>query len=163
MQKKQKLTLAKASGIEAGCPFCTAGATHGRPPTGERFWIISGVRAGKTGVAVEPPPDSPLAPYEFTAKMDGEPEYAPCRFMLCQELIEILPSPPVPSWAPPLCLEDAALLDSWVVAFCDNSFVDPKWEICWPRFFDLVAQAWTKRLPIKANEPDIEEVPICIR
>jgi hypothetical protein len=157
MQRKRKLTLAKASGIEARCPFCTADATHGRPPTGERFRIISGIRAGKTGVAVEPPLDFAALPFEFAAIMDGVPEHAPCRVMLRQELIEILPGPFS------LCPGDAAQIDSWVVDFCDNSLVDPKCEICWPRFFDLVAQVWTKRLPIKANEPDIEEVPICIR
>lgn len=87
---------------------------------------------------------------QFPAQFDDEP--GEFRLILGHDLIQLLPAPPPPSWAPPLCLQDAAELDSVVVDFCDKSYHDGEWVLDWLAFYEIVRTIWTKRLPIQSRE-----------
>lgn len=63
-----------------------------------------------------------------------------------------MPPPPTPNWAPPLCLEDAAELDSVVVYFCEKSVRNGKRHLDWSAFFEIIRRIWTRRLPIESHE-----------
>ena len=139
----------RAQGALSGCPFCIA-ACQAVPEIGTRFRIISGFKVGEKGTVVEWPKDFTPIPNQFPAQLDNEPSQF--RIILENELIQILPAPPVPPWAPPLCLQDAADLDSAVVNFCNQSYHGENWNLDWSAFYEIVRTIWTKRLPIESRE-----------
>jgi hypothetical protein len=88
---------------------------------------------------------------EFLAHMDGEP----CNYqqrILRSDIIEPIPAPEPPSWAPPIELRSAAELDQTVVAFCDAGNVAGGWIVDLPAFFEVIRLIWSKRLPLSAGE-----------
>jgi hypothetical protein len=148
-RKKRKPKTAQDWGCLSGCPFCMA-STLGIPKIGTRFRIISGFKVGEKGTVVEWPKDSTPIPNQFLAQFYSEP--GQFRIILKQDLIQLLPAPAPPAWAPPLCLQDAADLDSVVVNFCNKSFQDGEWILDWLAFYEIVSAIWTKRLPIQSRE-----------
>jgi hypothetical protein len=89
-------------------------------------------------------------PNQFPAQLDDEPgQY---RMILENDLIQLLPSPPAPGWAPPLSLQDSADLDLVVVNFCNKSFQDGNWDLDWSAFYEVIRTVWSKRLPIESRE-----------
>jgi hypothetical protein len=147
--KKRKSKTAQDHGCLSGCPFCIA-ASLGIPKTGTRFRIISGFKVGEKGTVVEWPKDSTPIPNQFPVQFDNEP--GEFRIILENELTQLLPAPPPPSWAPPLCLQDAADLDSVVVNFCNKSFQNGEWVLDWLAFYEIVRKIWMQRLPIESPE-----------
>jgi len=140
----------KAHGAAQGCPFCQA-ARRSLPIVGARFRRLSGFEAGRKGTVIQSPAPTPLPQDEFVAHMDGEPHNHQQR-ILFTDIIELLPSPSPPSWAPPIKLHIAAELDKAVVAFCEAGCVTGEWIIDWPRFFGIIQLIWSKRLPLEAGE-----------
>jgi hypothetical protein len=148
-RKKRKPKSPQDHGCLSGCPFCIASAL-GIPKTGTRFRIISGFKVGEQGTVVKWPKDSTPIPNQFLAQL--ETESGQFRIILEEDLIQLLPALPPPSWAPPLGLQDAADLDSVVVNFCNKSFQDGEWVLDWLVFYEIVRTIWTKRLPIQSRE-----------
>jgi hypothetical protein len=147
--RDNKAVPGRAEGALSGCPFCIA-ASQAIPEFGTRFRIISGFKVGEEGTVVEWPKDFTPIPNQFPAQLDNEP--GQFRMILENELIQILPAPPVPAWAPPLCLQDAADLDLAVVHFCNKSFHDGNWDLDWSAFYEVIRTVWAKRLPIESRE-----------
>ena len=140
----------KARGASEGCPFCRA-ARSSVPGVGARFRRLSGFEAGRIGTVVQSPAPHPLSENEFLAHMDGEP----CNYhqrILPQDVIELIPAPEPPSWAPPVELRIAAELDRAVVAFCEAGSVAGGWVLDWPALFEIIRLVWSKRLPLSAEE-----------
>jgi hypothetical protein len=138
-------------GRESGCPFCGA-RFRIIPEIGTRFRIISGYNAGETGTVVEWPKNFPPLPNEFLEQMDSEPTDIQSRVLLEHELVQILPPAPTPDWAPPLCLRDAAELDSVVLYFCNTCYHNAKWKLDWQSFYEVTRKIWTLRLPLEPSE-----------
>jgi hypothetical protein len=84
--------------------------------------------------------------------MDHDPPNVQCRVLLEHELIQVLPPPPTPDWAPPLCLTDAAELDSVVLYFCNRCYRNGKWKMECQAFYEVIRRVWTLRLPIEPHE-----------
>lgn len=150
MNNLQK-THSSMQGILSGCPFCAA-MSFGIPQIGTRFRIISGYSAGVLGTVVEWPKNFTPLPNEFLSQMDNAQPHEQCRVLLEHELIQVLPQPPIPDWAPPLCLTDAAELDSVVLRFCDRCYRNGKWHLEWQAFYDVIKRVWILRLPIEPHE-----------
>ena len=144
-----KATPGQAQGALSDCPFCIA-ASQAISEIGTRFRIISGFKVGEKGTVVEWPKSSTPIPNQFPAQLDNEPDQF--RIILENELIQVLPAPPAPDWAPPLSLQDAADLDSVVVDFCNKSFQDGNWDLDWSAFYEVIRTVWAKRLPIEPRE-----------
>ena len=110
------------SGEASGCPFCLARRSP-TPKLGQRVRILTDYRAGLTGEVVSLPESLKGQLSEAIAvHMDTDPPEASQLVYLGQDLIEILPSVLVPLWAPPLSLQDAAELESFVIDFCCESY-----------------------------------------
>jgi hypothetical protein len=148
-RNKRKPKSAQDHGCLSGCPFCIA-SSLGIPKIGTQFRIISGFKVGEKGTVVKWPKNFTSIPNQFPAQLDNEP--GEFRIILENELIQLLPAPAPPSWAPPLCLQDAADLDSVLVNFCNKSFQDGEWDLDWSAFYEIVRTIWTKRLPIESRE-----------
>ena len=140
----------KAHGASAGCPFCRSARTR-LPEVGTRFRLLSGFNAGRTGTVVQSPAPLPLSRDEFLAQMDGEPQHMQRR-ILPIDIIEPIPAPEPPEWAPPVELGVAAELDSVVVKFCEAGNRESAWIVDWPAFYEVVRFIWSKRLPLQAEE-----------
>lgn len=149
---KRSIILGNFEGFMAGCPFCTA-KRKGVPDVGARFRILNGSDAGRTGVVLKVPEGPyPLDPYEIFAHMDGAPPNMQSRFDVDSVLIQILPAPSIPDWAPPLSLKDAAIFDEAVVNFCEKSFSFGKSVPKWSAFNELIRVVWQNRLPLEPSE-----------
>jgi hypothetical protein len=148
MHNKGKVKSAQVEGSLSGCPFCIASGIA-IPEVGTGFRIINGYNAGATGVVVERAKNLPPLPNEFLAQMDNDPPHIQ-HSVFEHKLIQLLP--PTPDWAPPLCLEDAAELDSVLVYFCGKSVRNGKWHLDWSAFFEIIRRIWTRRLPIESHE-----------
>ncbi len=140
----------KAHGASVGCPFCRSVRTR-LPAPGTRFRILSGFDAGRIGTVVQSPAPPPLSRDEFLAQMDGEPQNIQHR-ILPMVIIESIPAPEPPEWAPPVELRVAAELDLVVVAFCESGNCERGWVVNWPAFYEIVFFTWSKRLPLDAEE-----------
>ena len=140
----------KAHGASNGCPFCRSARTS-LPGAGTRFRLLSGFDAGRTGTVVQSPAPLPWPQDEFIAQMDGEPQNIHRR-ILQSDIIEPIPAPEPPEWAPPVGLGVAAELDSVVVNFCERGNCESGWIVNWPTFYEIVRFTWTKRLPLQAEE-----------
>jgi hypothetical protein len=147
----RQTTKSSMEGSLSGCPFCAARALN-MPKSGDRFRIISGYNAGATGTVVEWPEDYPPRPNEFLSQMDHDDPNVQCRVLLEHEFVQIFPLQKDPDWAPPLCLEDAAELDSVVLYFCNKSLANGSWKLDWQAFYEVIRKAWSLRLPIEPNE-----------
>lgn len=140
----------KAHGASDGCPFCRSARTS-LPEVGTRFRLLSGFDAGRTGTVVQSPAPPPLTREEFLAQMVGEPQHMQRR-ILPRDIIEPIPAPEPPEWAPPVELGVAAELDLVVVKFCEAGNCESGWIVDWPAFYDVVRFTWSKRLPLQAEE-----------
>lgn len=150
---KRSIVPGQIEGFLEGCPFCTA-RQKGSPAIGRRFRIISGLSAGETGVVIRKPESDSLRRTEILAHMDQYPEGCDRCILIDHELIQELPTSPIPKWAPFLSLADAAILDSAVVKFCSSSFSDSQWQTNWPVFFEVIRLVWQHRLPVTGAEFD---------
>jgi len=83
--------------------------------------------------------------------MDGEPPNWQRRIGRHQ-LIEILPAPGVPQWAPPIELVAAAQLDERIVSLCEAGRHNNGWHVSWPKLFEIIRFIWSKRLPLEPEE-----------
>jgi hypothetical protein len=151
MSENRTIVPGEIEGFLSGCPFCTS-YRIGIPEIGTRFRIISGSTTGATGTVVEWPKNCPEIQNEFIAQMDHDPPEWQTRVSIKREMIEKLPSLPVPEWAPPLCLGDASELDKAVVKFCEESFNQGEWKVDWDSFNEVVRKVWNLRLPLEPNE-----------
>ena len=140
----------KAHGASYGCPFCRSARTS-LPEVGTRFRLLSGFQAGRRGTVVQSPAPPPLDRDEFLAQMDGEPRHWQRR-ILPMDIIEPIPAPEPPEWAPPVELSVAAELDLVVVKFCEAGNRESGWIIDWTAFYEIVRFTWLKRLPLQAEE-----------
>ena len=155
------------SGEASGCPFCLARRSP-TPKLGQRVRILTDYRAGLTGEVVSLPESLKGQLSEAIAvHMDTDPPEASQLVYLGQDLIEILPSVLVPLWAPPLSLQDAAELESFVIDFCCESYQSHAWETSWSVFHHLIVQVWRRRFPITGEELwavlQIHGIPACLR
>jgi hypothetical protein len=154
MLTKRTIVPGQIEGFLAGCPFCAA-RSKGPPGVGARFRLITGLNAGKVGTVVKVvklPSGEPIWPYEIIAQMDDNPPHIQRRILFKFDLIQVLPEDPVPKWAPPLCLRDAAELDHAVVEFCEKSCSVEKWHPNWPAFYEIIRIVWNNRLPLEPGE-----------
>lgn len=138
-------------GFLAGCPFCSA-RQKTSPEIGAKFRIISGFSAGQTGVVVQGSERYSLRPTEILVHMDADAADVDRLLLLDHKLIQELPAPPVPAWAPFLSFPDAAIVDEAVVAFCSASYSGSQWRLNSPRFYEVARVAWQHRLPITGLE-----------
>lgn len=148
---KRSIVPGEIEGFLSGCPFCTS-YRIGIPDAGTRFRIISGFRAGDTGIVVNWPTNIEPLQNEFMAQMDDDPPEVQTRIILKKDLIEKLPSQPVPKWAPPLSMDDASKLDKAILYFCQKSFQNGKWKMDMSSFYEVIRVIWYYRLPIDSNE-----------
>jgi hypothetical protein len=148
---RRSVVPGQIEGFLAGCPFCTA-RRKTSPDIGVRFRIISGPRAGETGVVIQKPERYSLRPTEIVAHMDNHLAGHDRRLLLDHELIQELPASPTPEWAPFLSFQDAAIVDDAIADFCTASYLASQWSTNWPVFFEIIRRIWEHRLPITAAE-----------
>jgi len=148
---KRSIVPGEIEGFLSGCPFCTS-YRIGIPEVGTRFRIISGFHADDTGTVVKLPEHYPLIKDEFIAQMDKDSPRYQTRVSVKGQMIQKIPFPPPPKWAPPLCLKDASELDKAILSFCHNSFRNNKWETDWNSFNEVIRIIWHYRLPIESAE-----------
>ena len=151
MTERHTVVPGQIEGSFSGCPFCTS-CRIGIPKIGTKFRIISGSLTGATGKVVKWHKTVPKIENEFMAQLNNEPKEWQIRISIERQLIQKLPVPPVPKWAPPLCLKDASELDKSVVKFCEKSFRHGKWKIDWDTYNGVIWTIWHNRLPIESNE-----------
>lgn len=138
-------------GFLAGCPFCTARRKRVLD-VGARFRFLSGYFAGKTGTVVQEPDGYSSRPHEMLAQMDDEPPHVQSGLNTDTYLVQILPAPKPPTWAPPITMADAAPVDAAIVEFCQKSYLRRRWSLDWPAFYELIRVVWWNRLPLEPNE-----------
>jgi hypothetical protein len=136
----------RRAGYLSGCPFCMC--SLGIPKIGTRFRIVLGAQIGEEGIVVEWPKKFPKRPNEFLAHFESDYRITSTELQKIQEF----PYPPIPKWAPPLCMEDAGKIEDPIIDFCEKSFLDGKWKIDWDAFNEVVRKSWYKRLPLEAEE-----------
>jgi hypothetical protein len=135
------------SGADHGCPFCLGKLTKYNLRIGDRFRLLTGFDAGSTGVVIREP--TPHA--EWTARMDDEPPNWHRR-ILSDQVVQPLPAPKPPDWAPPLDLRTAGSLDELIVTFCEIRAAKHSFAVSRPRFFAILYFVWKNRLPLEADE-----------
>ncbi|MFA4829321.1 MAG: hypothetical protein WC855_12355 [Thermodesulfovibrionales bacterium] len=148
---KRSIVPGEIEGFLSGCPFCTSHRI-GIPDVGTRFRIISGFRAGDAGTVVNWPTTIEPLQHEFMAQIDSDPPNVQTRIILRKDLIEKLPSKPVPKWVPPLSMDDASKLDKAILYFCQKSFQNDKWKTDMGSFYEIIRVIWYFRLPIDSKE-----------
>lgn len=151
MTPERTIAPGHIEGFIAGCPFCTA-KRKGVPEVGSRFRVLTGSLAGRTGTVLKIPEKYSLDPFEIFCHLDENEPNIQTRIVINHWLIQLLPEPPIPDWAPPLSIQDAASLDSAVVNFCQKSFSSNKSEPNIPAFYELINVIWRNRLPLQPSE-----------
>ena len=145
----EDLLPGRPHGSSSGCPFCQSAPASALEP-GVRFRFLTGPHAGRTGTVLSPLPP-PCPQDEGRAQLDHDPSHWQQQ-LLSFHLVERLPAPDIPVWAPPIGLKEAAELDAIVVRFCEASFGTGEWMVSRPRFNEIIGFVWQKRLPISATE-----------
>ena len=103
-------------------------------------------------MVIKEPEKCSLRPTEILVHMDQDPVGRDRTLLLDNELIQELPAPQIPGWAPFLSLPDAAIVDRAVVDFCSVSYSASQWRSDWPMFFELIRLVWRYRLPVTGSE-----------
>lgn len=137
-------------GASNGRPFCRSKRTD-LPEVGTRFRFLADYKAGRRGTVVQSPAPPPLDQNECLAQMDDDPQHWQTR-VLPWDVIEYLPAPAPPNWAPPVELAVAAELDSKIVKFCEAGNREGEWSVDWPVFYFVIRFVWSKRLPLQPDE-----------
>jgi hypothetical protein len=140
-----------AAGIISGCPFCLARTTS-LPGVGDRIRVLTDFRAGLVGIVVETPPNLPLRRGEFLVQFDHDPPNTQQIVSLERDLIVYSLEVPVPIWAPPISLCEAAELDKVLIKFCKKSLSQNHWKPYLPAFYEIIRHIWYNRLPIEGTE-----------
>ncbi len=151
-QSERTIIPGQVEGFLAGCPFCTA-RTKRTLDVGVRFRIISGYGAGSSGRIIREPDTYSSQPHEHVAQMDNDPPHRQTRLDTNISLVQVLPAPPVATWALPIAMTAAANVDAALVEFCRRSCnVGRKWSPDWPTFYELIRVVWMNRLPLEPPE-----------
>lgn len=135
------------SGLHNYCPFCGALAWSS-PALGSRVLMLSGYRCGETAEVVELDQD----PDVLVCKFDTDPDEWTYRENRRHELI--LPEQLflVPSWAPPISVEDAGAIHASMLfgyaAAVERGDEDPRMSM----IQDLMASIWRRRLPLQCDD-----------
>lgn len=140
-----------SAGRKSGCPFCLA-RNGDLPKVGEKIRLLSDYRAGRTMKVVEAPSELPLRPGEILVEVDDDEPGFQQVVHTEWELIETLPGPPTPAWAPSISLREAEELDRIVLKCCDQSTGDSRQTSNLQPFYDLIRHVWQRRLPIEPKE-----------
>lgn len=139
------------AGLFNGCPICAA-KQRGPLSKGTRFRIISGFGSNRTGIVVEDAPQYPVRPYSILAQMDDEPMTHLQNIPYERDLVEPLPSPPKPDWAPRISLADYADFHEAIINFCHAGSVSRRWRTDPDSLSCITCQIWVKRIPIPSQE-----------
>lgn len=151
----KKLGYPIESGISSGCPFCKATMLRDVPKPGDLIRILTGYDAGMVVRVVDNQYNIPLRKGEFLITTDNDPTgWTRTISMDGPEriLFEHMPPSPIPDWAPPICLEYAAELDTAVIRFWVKSLRQDGSLNPIPAFFEVITHIWDYRLPLQPEE-----------
>lgn len=151
MSCERTIVPGQIEGFLAGCPFCTA-KRKGVPEVGTRFRIISGSHTGRTGTVVKVPEKYSLDPYEIYSHLDGDKPNLQVRTLINHDLVQVLPAPPTPKWAPPLSMKNSAILDDVIAHYCKKNFSCIKSNLDLNAFNEVIRTIWQNRFPLQPNE-----------
>jgi hypothetical protein len=141
-----------ANGAVSGCPFCLARSSP-IPEYGQRVRVFAEYGAIFTGKVVSLPERlKDQLSGVIAVHIDTTPPEHSHLVYLEQDFVELLPSVPVPLWAPPLSLLDAAELERFVIDFCCEGRQGHAGETFWSAFYRLVVRIWRRRFPITGEE-----------
>jgi hypothetical protein len=136
------------SGRMAGCPFCSALTAKNFNPE-ERIRLLSGSCAGKHATIVEPPENFRNDPNIIIVQIDEDGQQM---INLSFEIVERLPSAPVPSWAPPISIRKTNKLHEQIIGFCKKSAPSSFRNIDMTSLYMLIWYIWDNRLPLEPKE-----------
>ena len=151
MTKFDQILAGVIIGRESRCPFCSAKSAS-KPNVGDRVKILNGCRAGIIGTVTKTELDSRFTPTTFLIKANIDNPNWEQIVDPSRDLIQILPEPPIPDWAPPLSLREAEALDHAIVKFCEKCTGIKGWEWNQQAFYEIIRHSWQKRLPITEEE-----------
>ena len=68
------------------------------------------------------------------------------------ELVEFVPSAPVPSWAPPISIRKTYELHECIINFCQKSMQGSSKKMHFTSLYLLIWHIWKRRLPLEPKE-----------
>jgi hypothetical protein len=151
----KKLGYPIESGISSGCPFCKASMLKDVPRPGDLIRILTGYDAGMVVRVVDNKYNIPLKNGQFLTATDNDPSGWTRKIDMDEReriLFDYIPPSPTPDWAPPICLEYAAELDTAVTRFWGKSLRQDGSFNPIPAFFEVITLILDNRLPIKPEE-----------
>jgi hypothetical protein len=138
-------------GRKAGCPFCIASTNNHFSP-GERIRLLSGSRAGKQATVLDPPEHFKNDPNMILVQSDEDDPSIRQMVNLDLELVELLPSAPVPPWAPPISIRKTYELHECIINFCEKSTQGSSKKMHLTSLYLLIWHIWKRRLPLEPKE-----------
>lgn len=138
-------------GRKAGCPFCIASTNKHFSP-GERIRLLSGGLAGKEATVLDKPEHYKNDQNMILVHSDENDPSAQYMVNLDLDLAELLPSAPVPPWAPPLSIRKTYELHERIIDFCEKSTQGSQKKMHLTSLYVLIWHIWKKRLPLEPKE-----------
>lgn len=138
-------------GRKAGCPFCIASTNKHFGP-GDRIRLLSGSRAGKQATVLRALEHFKNDPNMIVVQSDEDDPSIQQMVNIDLELVELIPSAPVPSWAPPISIRKTYELHGCIINFCQKSMQGSSKKMHFESLYLLIWHIWKRRLPLEPKE-----------